>query len=350
MKRVELLDTTLREGEQTPHVNFSVKQKLDIARKLDEFGVDFIEAGHPVVSPDIKKALKAIVKEGLDSRILAHSRCLRSDIDEAIDCGVGHIGLFFCMADKSLEQRFRMDRTKATEVITDSIQYAKDHGLGVRYTPEDTVRTEIKTVIEISKSAVNAGADRISVADTTGAMTPSKMFRFVSLLRLEIPNTPIHVHCHNDLGLAVANALSGIEGGASLVDVSVNGLGERAGIASLAETSTALKFLYNAENDWDLGLLTDLSSMVERYSGVRKADQAPITGKYAFTHNAGLHVAAMIKRPSHYENIPAELVGRERDFALTKFSGKHTVDHHRKKGNLKEKSVGEVLNDLKGKR
>jgi 2-isopropylmalate synthase len=347
MDNVELLDTTLREGEQTPNVSFTAEQKLEIARKLDEFGIDFIEAGHPVVSSDIHKAVKAICNEGLNANILAHSRCVRSDIDQIAECGADWIGLFFCVANQSLEERFRVDKEKAQQIVVDSIEHAKSQGLKVRYTPEDTVRTDIRTVTEIAKAAVEAGADRISVADTTGAMTPSMMYRFVSMLKLALPDNKINVHCHNDLGLAVANSLSAVEAGASLVDVTVNGLGERTGITSLAEVTTALRFLYNVKNEWKLTMLPELSEIVEKYSGIAKADQAPITGKYAFTHNAGLHVSAMIKNPSHYENIRAELVGREREFALTKFSGKHTVEHHRKNGTITE-DTETVLNSLKG--
>ncbi|MBD3204446.1 homocitrate synthase [Candidatus Woesearchaeota archaeon] len=322
--RYQILDTTLREGEQTPGVSFSINQKIEIAKLLSEFGVDFIEAGHPVVAPNIKKAVKAIADENLKPKIIAHCRAQRSDIDQALDCGVSWVGIFFSVSDKSLEQRFRKSEEEATKLITDTIQYAKDHGLNVRYTPEDTVRSDFGTVLRVSEAAVHAGADRISIADTGGVMTPEKISDYVKRLKQKI-NVPLNIHCHNDLGLASANSLSALNSGARLADVTINGLGERCGIADLSQVCTALKTIYRAENNWKLDMLPEISDVVERYSGIKVSKQAPVVGKNAFTHNAGLHVSAMLIDPEHYETIPCGLVGRKRDIVIDKMAGKEAI-------------------------
>lgn len=321
---VQLLDSTLREGEQTPGVCFSLQEKVEIAALLDTFGVSIIEAGHPAVSSQIRDSVKAIAGLGLNAEVLAHSRAQKSDIDLALQCNVEWVGIFFCVSDRSLEERFRMDPEAAAGRIGDCIEYAKDHGLKVRYTPEDTVRSEFENVVYAARAAIEAGVDRISIADTVGVMTPSRMHTFVTRLKRYV-KVPLHIHCHNDLGMATANSLAAFEAGVEVIDVSVNGLGERTGIAPLAETALALRLLYNVENPWDISQLPELSRIVEEYSGIPISRQAPVVGENAFTHNAGLHVSAVLKDPRHYESIPVELVGRKRRFALNRMSGMDTV-------------------------
>lgn len=326
--KVKLLDSTLREGEQTPGVDFTLEQKLDIARRLDAFGIEYIEAGHPAVSPDIGRAVREISHLGLNAEVVAHSRAIKNDIDLALRADADWVGIFFSVADKRLEEHFRKDIDQAVSLIQDCVAYAKAHGLKVRYTPEDTVRSDFTKVVRVSLAAAEAGADRISVADTTGYMTPTGMFRFVSQLREALPTrTAIGVHCHNDLGMAVANSFAAVEAGAEVVDVTVNGLGERTGIAPLAETAVALKIRGGADNAWKLDALPELSSIVEGYSRIPLWKQAPIVGANAFTHNAGLHVAAVLMRPDHYESIPAELVGRTRRLVVDKMAGRPTVKY-----------------------
>ena len=331
---VKLLDSTLREGEQTPGVDFTHAQKLEIARRLDEFGIDYIEAGHPAVSPEIARAVRDVATMGLRAEVVAHSRAMKSDIDQVLKTDADWVGIFFSVADKRLEESFRKDIDQAIALIQDCVSYAKAHGLRVRYTPEDTVRSDMAKVIRVSQAASEAGADRIGVADTTGYMTPTKMFRFVAQLREALPRrTAVGVHCHNDLGMAVANSFAAVEAGAEVVDVTVNGLGERTGIAPLAEMATALRLRLDPSQaaahaaPWRLHLLPELSELVERYSRIPVWKQAPIVGANAFTHNAGLHVAAVLMNPQHYESIPAELVGRTRRLVVDKMAGRPTVKY-----------------------
>jgi 2-isopropylmalate synthase len=323
---VRLLDSTLREGEQTPGVDFSLAEKLEIARLLDEFGIDFIEAGHPAVSPEVAEAVRAVASQGFSAEIVAHSRAMVSDIDLARKADVDWVGIFFSVADKRLEEHFRKNVDEAIALITKCVEYAKMHGLQVRYTPEDTVRSDPAKVHRVALAAAAAGADRIGVADTTGYLTPAGTYRFVSeLVKVLDGRCAVGYHGHNDLGMAVGNAMAAVDAGASVVDVTVNGLGERTGIAPLAETAVALRLKNDEGPRWNLGLLPALSDVVARASRIPVASQAPIVGRNAFTHNAGLHVAAVLLNPQHYESIPAELVGRERRVVVDKMAGRPTI-------------------------
>jgi len=321
---VEILDTTLREGEQAPGVTFSLEEKLSIANLIDDFGVNIIEAGHPVVSEDVFNCVKIISNQGYNADILAHCRAKKEDIDLAISCDVDWVGIFFCVSKNRLNQHFKLELNKAIDRISSTISYAKDHGLKVRYTPEDATRTEYENLILASRAAVNAGADRISIADTVGAMTPVKIYNLVKKIREDL-NVKINVHCHNDLGLATANSLAAYEAGATLIDVTVNGIGERVGITPLSEICLALNCIYKIRNNWKLENLSQISNVVSNYSGINISPNMPIVGENAFLHKAGLHVSAVLNNPSHYELFPAELIGRKRDFILDKMSGAQTV-------------------------
>jgi len=321
---VEILDSTLREGEQTPGVTFSVEEKLVIANLLDEFGVDIIEAGHPRVSEDIFRSVKEISNQNYNAKILAHCRAMTEDIDIARSCDVDWVGIFFCVSNNRLEKQFRSNLERAVDLITTTIEYAKNHGLKVRYTPEDTVRTDFTNLITVCQAAVEADADRISIADTVGAMTPRGMYEFVNKLKSYL-NIKLNVHCHNDLGLATANALAAYEAGVSMIDVSINGLGERVGIAPLSEICITLHTLFMVKNNWKLDMLPTMSQTVSEYSGITISQNTPVIGENAFTHNAGLHVAAVLHDPSYYEIFPAELIGRKRTFILDKMASIQTI-------------------------
>ena len=321
---IEVLDSTLREGEQTPGVTFSVNEKVEVAHLLDEFGVDMIEAGHPAVSDDVKKGLKVIANEGLNAEIVAHTRAIRDDIDLALDCDVDWVGIFISVLEDRLKVHFKKDLDQVCDRVSDAVSYAKDHGLRVRYTPEDTIRSDFGSVERVSRVALEAGADRISVADTVGAATPSVMGAFVRRL-IDETGAKVNVHCHNDLGMALANSLTAYENGAVLIDACVNSLGERAGITDLATLTASLEVHYGIEDRFKLEMLPELSGRVEELSGFKVASNAPIVGKNAFKHNAGLHVSAALKKPSFYEVLPAEKVGRSRSFQLDKMSGKDMI-------------------------
>lgn len=323
---VEILDSTLREGEQTPGVTFSIQEKVIIASLLDEFGVDIIEAGHPRVSEDIFRSVKEITNQNFNAEILAHCRAMIEDVDIARSCDVDWVGIFFCVSKRRLERQFRFNLEKAIDIITKTIEYAKGYGLKVRYTPEDAVRTDFSNLITVCQAAVEAGTDRISIADTVGAMIPIRMYNLIKKLQSQV-NVKLNVHCHNDLGLATANALAAYEAGVSLIDVSINGLGERVGITSLSEVCLALNSIYKETNNWNLELLPTISQIVSKFSNIPISKNMPVIGENAFTHNAGLHVAAVLHDPKFYEVFPAELVGRKRTFILDKMASIQTIKH-----------------------
>lgn len=347
---IQILDSTLREGEQTPGVSFSISQKIKIIKFLNQFGVDYIEVGHPVVSKDIYSFIKSVSKLNIRSKIIAHSRLLKDDIDQVIDLNVPWIGLFLDVREDHLESKYRINKEKAMELIADSISYAKKHKLRVRFTAEDASRTNFEYIIEVAKLIEESGADRFSFADTVGILHPTKVREIFSSLNKEI-SIPIHGHFHNDFGLATANALQAFQSGASCVDVTMNGLGERCGISSLAEVTTSLDELFHVENSWNFKILKNFSSYIEKVSKITDNDTRPVTGRNAFTHNAGLHVSSVIKNGSLYEPSDPLKFNRKRHYVIDKFSGKDAINYRLKRLNIdfSEKELRELLIAIKSK-
>ncbi len=326
---LQILDSTLREGEQTPGVYFDKHIKLAIAKMLDEIGVNIIETGHPSVTQEIHDSVQIIAHENTKATIGAHARSLKSDVELALNCGVDFIGIFYCVSDDRLNTVFNKELDEAIFQITEVIKYAKsvNPDIIIRYTPEDTVRSEFSNVVEASVAAVKAGANVISVADTTGYMIPGtdrSMFDYISKLKLELNSRDLHpkiaVHCHNDRGFALANAIDAYRAGAEIIDASVLGLGERAGIVDLAQLMIVLTTDFGLDN-WKLDKLTELYKFVSSHSGVPIPRNYPIVGKHAFTHCAGVHTHAAAINPTHYESLNPELLGKERTFSLDHMSG-----------------------------
>ncbi len=331
---VQILDTTLREGEQTPGVFFDGHIKLAIAELLDQVGVDYIEAGHPKVSQDIHDAAKLISQRGLRATIGAHARSLREDVDLALECGVGFLGIFFCVSEDRLTNIHKKDLNRAIDQIADVIAYGKEQkpDLIIRYTPEDAVRSQFQNVVEVSVAAVKAGADIISVADTTGYMIPGtsrSMYDYVARLKGELADQEIQpriaVHCHNDRGLALANALDGYRAGAEIIDATVLGLGERAGLVDLAQLLSALIVDFEESNGWDLKKLPELYEVVSRHSEIPIPMNLPLLGANAFTHCAGVHTHAAARNPMHYQSIEPERYGRTMNAALDHMAGLSSI-------------------------
>jgi isopropylmalate/citramalate/homocitrate synthase-like protein len=323
-KRVYIFDTTLRDGDQTPSVSFTVEEKLIIARQLDRLGVDIIEAGFPITSRGEEEAVSRIAKEGLKARICALARPVRGDIDRALDCGVDYIRIFIATSDLHMRHKLMMTREEVKGRITEGIEYAKDHGVTIEFSPEDATRTEVAFLKEVCAVAVEAGADKIDVPDTVGAMTPRDFYHLVSEVK-EVVDIPISVHCHNDFGLATANSLAAVEVGAEQVHVCVNGLGERAGNASLEEVVVNLIAHYGAETGIDPSRIAETSELVERLSGIQLPPNTPIVGENAFTYESGIHVHGILGHPRTYELLTPEFVGRSRRIIVGKHTGRHAV-------------------------
>ena len=355
---VEILDSTLREGEQTPGVYFDNHVKLAIAELLDRIGINYIEAGHPKVTEEIHQAVKLLSHRGLNANIAAHSRLVKSDIDMALESGVDFIGIFYSVTDDRLNDVFKTDINKVADKIFENIEYAKKQkpDIIIRYTPEDTVRSDFNKVLTASVAAVKAGADVISIADTTGFMVPgtsNNMFDYVKKLREALNEQnlfpKIAVHCHNDQGLALANALDAYRAGVDIIDASVMGLGERAGIVDLAQLLVVLNLNHN-EKRWNLSFLNELYKLVSFHSGIPIPANFPILGKNAFTHCAGVHTHAAAINPMHYEHLNPELVKRERKFSLDHMSGIASLNFALKQlgiTNLSDDEKADVLTEIK---
>ena len=325
-QNIEILDSTLREGEQTPGVSFTLDQKIALAKRLDAFGVDFIELGHPAVSPDVYEAVVSLNELDLKAKKMAHGRASKSDINDVAAIGVGWMGIFFGTSPLSLKHKFNVTKSEALDRIETSVKYGKDKGLKLRFTAEDASRTDLDYLIQVGQLVQKAGVDRFSLADTVGCLTPTKMKGLVSQMVSEL-DIPIHVHCHNDFGMATANALSALEAGAQCVDVAINGLGERCGLPPLAEVVIALTNIYKVNGNWNLGLIPELSELTKAFSNLDSNANQPIVGKNAFTHKSGLHVKAVVKGPESYEAISPELVYRKRHFVIDKYTGNFALNN-----------------------
>jgi 2-isopropylmalate synthase len=321
---LEILDTTLREGEQTPYVNFTVEEKINIAKMLDRVGVEMIEAGDPSVSPNVAKAIACIASLDLRAEIVAHSTATRPGIDRARTCGADRVAIFYATSRIHLDSKLHKTEKEALAIIQEHVCYAKSLGLKVRYTPEDATRTDFDFLVEVCNAAIKAGADRISFADTLGIMQPHTMFERVERLRKKLLPCKIDLHCHDDYGLALANAMAGIRAGADCIHTTVNGMGERTGIPDLAETILAFHNLEGAEK-YNIQPLMELSNYLEKVSGFFVAPNKPITGQNAFSHKSGVHTNGILKDPRTYEPFDPSILGRERKIVIDKYTGKSAV-------------------------
>jgi methanogen homocitrate synthase len=321
----EICDVTLRDGEQAPGVVFGLDEKLEIATKLDGIGVETIEAGFPVVSTKEKVMVKRIANLGLDAKICCLSRAIFHDVDEALDCDVDTVGLFMATSDLHLKYKYHRSFNEMMDCALSTLEYAKDHGLEVRFAAEDSTRTDIDILKSFFKKGEEYGADYLSIADTVGALRPSTAHYLVSEIK-NVVRTPLCIHCHNDLGMAIANTLSAAEAGAFQLHTTVNGIGERTGNAPLEELLVALRVQYDVGR-YDLLKLTALSKTVERYSRMQLPKNKPIVGLNAFSHESGIHVAAVLEEPRTYELFPPELVGNKRRIVVGKHTGKKALQY-----------------------
>jgi methanogen homocitrate synthase len=322
---IEICDVTLRDGEQTPGVSFSCQEKVEIATVLDEIGIEVIEAGFPAVSPNEKQCVKTIANLGLDACICGFCRAREPDIQAAIDCNVDMVSIFIPTSELHVRLKFKKSREQVLEDSLTMIDFARDHGVQVRFAAEDASRTDLPFLKEVYQRAADHGAVLLSFADTVGCLIPSEMNRIMTDLVTSV-DRPFCAHCHNDMGCAVANTITAAEAGAFQLHTTVNGIGERAGNASLEELLVALRMKKGIDR-YKLSTLTRLSHMVEKYSGITLPRNKPVTGELAFSHESGIHIAAILEDPSTYEYFPPDLVGGERHFILGKHTGKKALEH-----------------------
>ena len=323
-KKIRILDSTLREGEQHPGISFTVKQRIQIAWMLDSFGVDQIEIS-PVVSTDHAEATRTIIKQGLKADILAHVRAIKSDVDVAISCGATWVATYMGISDIHLSAKLKITREQAKIRALEVADYIKSHGLKARFTMEDASRTDPVFLLDMCREINHLGIERISIPDTVGIMRPTGMYNLVKMVRenIDMSRSSIDVHCHNDIGLALANALAGCDAGADQIHTTIDGLGERTGIPTLAETAVALMLIYKSNNDLRLHMLKDLSKTISQYTGLEVPASKPVVGDSAYKHKAGTHLAAILMNPSAYEILEPKIVGNRRKIVFGELAGKN---------------------------
>jgi isopropylmalate/homocitrate/citramalate synthase len=322
---LEIWDETLRDGEQMPGVHFTPEEKLRIAEKMSEIGVPLLNAGIPIVSDEEARAVRLVAEAGLKSKILAAGRTVAGDVDAVIRSGVTHIAIFVAASNVHLRYKLKMSQEDVLKASVATVRQAKAAGLHVAFVTEDTVRAPFDFVERLYRAVQEVGADRLVVADTVGIMTPLTFRWYLEEFTRRIQPKDLSVHCHNDFGLATANTLTAVECGARAPHVCVNGLGERAGNASLEEVVMDLESLYGVRTGIRTQGLYELSQLVEELSGVPIAANKALVGYNAFSHEAGIHTHGILANTLTYEPLQPEVVGRKRQMILGKHTGKAAI-------------------------
>lgn len=320
-KNIRFLDTTLRDGEQTPGVSLTPEQKLKIAEELCAIGVNVIEAGTAVASEGEREAIKLISSAGLSAEICTFSRAKIEDIDLAVACGVDSVHLVVPVSDLHITKKLGKTREEVYAMAMESIVYAKERGLIVELSGEDASRADQQYLARLFKDGVAHGADRLCFCDTVGLLTPERTAEVIPPLCF----APLSIHCHNDLGLALANTLAALRSGATCAHTTINGMGERAGNVPFEEVVMALEKLYGYDTGIDKSRIYALSTLVSQLTKIPLAANKPIVGGMAFTHESGIHAHGLQRDPTTYEPMAPETVGRKRRIVLGKHSGTASV-------------------------
>lgn len=343
-KDINIVDTTLRDGEQTAGVVFANKEKVRIAKMLDELGVPQIEVGIPIMGGDEKEAIREITKLNLKASIMGWNRAVVKDIEESIKCGVDAVAISISTSDIHIKHKLNSTREEVLDRMVKAVEFAKKEGMYISVNAEDASRTDDEFLIEFAKSAKSAGADRIRFCDTVGVLEPFSTYEKIKKLKDNV-DIDIEMHTHNDFGMATANALAGIRAGANFVSTTVNGLGERAGNAALEEVAMALKYIYNIELGLDTKRFREISEYVSKASGRFLPVWKAIVGDNMFAHESGIHADGMLKHPNTYEVFKPEEVGLIRQIVIGKHSGTAAIKAKYKEFGIEidEKTANEIL-------
>jgi methanogen homocitrate synthase len=349
-EKVSIHDATLRDGEQTPGIVFDIKDKLAIAEKLDEIGVDRIEAGMPAVSEMDFEAIKQISKLNLKSRIYTFARAMSADIDKALECGAHGVIVEVPIGYPKLKYQFKWTWEDVLRKSVDVVNYAKKRGLHVVYFPYDTTRAREEDLRNLlSRMMMDAPPDSVGVVDTMGCILPEAMKYMVRLVK-SLTNLPVECHTHNDFGMAVATELAGVEAGANCVHSCANGLGERTGNAALEELIVALHVLYGYNTHYKLDKLPELGELVSRISRFPTAANKPILGERNFTRESGIGVDLVVKEPLAMFGTHPALTGRKGEVVLGKKSGKASITYNLELMGIRDatdEAIAEMLKRVK---
>jgi methanogen homocitrate synthase len=332
-EKILIYDSTLRDGEQMPGMHFTPEQKIAIARKLDEVGVHQIEAGYPAVSDLEKKSVKAIAELGLNADILCLARTVQADIDAAADCDVDMVLLFIATSDLHMRYKLKTSREDVIRRAVSSLEYAHARGVKASFSTEDSTRSNLEFLKEVYRESEKAGAIRLGITDTLGCAGPEAISYLVRRIKDET-RVPLSVHLHNDFGLAVVNSIAALNSGAEAIATTVGGIGERAGNVSLEQFVMALKHLYKRDIGIHTEGFTELTKLVFESANLPLPANQPWVGSNAFTHESGIHVAAVLNCPMTYECLDPEQVGNRRRLVLGKHSGTALV-----KSRLEERKI-----------
>ena len=334
MRKINIFDTTLRDGEQSAGVNLNLHEKLEIARQLERLGVDIIEAGFPAASKGDFQAVQAIAQTVRNCSVTGLSRSVQSDIDaawEALKDGAEpRLHVFIATSPIHMQYKLRMTPEQVVETAVESVRYAKKYFPIVQWSAEDACRSDLPFLATIVEKVIEAGANVINIPDTVGYITPKQYGDIFSFLKKNVRNIEkisLSAHCHDDLGMAVANSLAAIEAGATQIEGTINGIGERAGNAAIEEVAVALyirKDYYQAETRLNLQEIKRTSSLVSKLTGMIVPPNKAIVGKNAFAHESGIHQDGVLKEKTTYEIISPQLVGVQSNaMVLGKHSGRH---------------------------
>jgi len=325
IESVRIFDTTLRDGEQSPRTSFDYDDKREIAEVLDNMGTHVIEAGFPVNSEPEFEAVSDIAA-ATDTTICGLARVVDKDIESAIDAGVDMVHVFVSTSDVQLQDSMHASREEAKERAVESVERIRDAGVEVMFSPMDATRTQESYLIEVIEAVDEAGVDWINIPDTCGVATPTRFAKLVTTVR-EHTDARVDVHAHDDFGLAAANAIAGFEAGAHQAQVSVNGIGERAGNAAYEEVVMTAESLYNVDTGIDTTQITKLARIVEEKSDIPIPANKSIVGRNAFAHESGIHAAGVIENSDTFEPgvMTPEMVGARREFVMGKHTGTHSV-------------------------
>ncbi|MDD3159771.1 MAG: 2-isopropylmalate synthase [Candidatus ainarchaeum sp.] len=341
MEEIIFFDTTLRDGEQSPGASMTKDGKVKVAMQLEKLGVNVIEAGFPIASENDFESVKEIARTVTKSTVAGLARAKKVDIDrcgDAIkDAKKPRIHTFMSTSDIHLANQFGIDRETALKISIDAVKQAKNYCNDIEFSPMDATRTEKSYLYRVIESVIDAGATTVNIPDTVGYSTPVEFGQLIKGIKENVPNISqaiISVHCHNDLGLATANSLAAITNGARQVEGTINGIGERAGNASLEEIMMILKTRKDQMGEFKSNVnyteIYNSSKIVESISGIMVQRNKAIVGKNAFSHESGIHQDGIIKHKSTYEIIDPRTIGIESELVLGKHSGKHAIEKRAK--------------------